>query len=144
MLSVEVEHTTRNASKKIRRAQRKRLEDSGDLGFSVAVENAPTDRGGLRASAFEPQWRGNVLVWGFSARHSKPQNYGTRAYWAPIDPLKKWAKRIGKDEGFAYYVQWKIAQEGIEAKHFANDGRDAQVRFLQSRGFSSYLDKEFR
>jgi len=36
-------------------------------------------------------------------------NDGTRTHWAPIAPLKLWAKRVVGNEAFAYYLQRRIA-----------------------------------
>lgn len=143
MISVDVDITVdKDASGAIQRAQRKRLEDSGDIGFATSQELVPEDRGTLRQSGFTPVWDGDTLKWGYRANHSKPQEFGTQAFWAPIDPLKAWAERVVGDPGFGYYVQQKIAEEGIDPQPFAQPGRDKQIQFLKGNSFRKYLERE--
>ena len=44
--------------------------------------------------------------------------YGSRPFYAPIQPLKEWARRKLGDENIAYAVQAKIAKVGITASPF--------------------------
>lgn len=105
--------------------------DAATRGFAEADHRAPHDDGKLQQSAIPPEWRGDTLVWGFDAPYAEAQDQGTQPYWAPAKPLVEWAERIGKDEGFGYYVQWKIAQDGIDAKRFMAAGAAMQERYLQ-------------
>lgn len=42
---------------------------------------------------------------------------GSRPHWAPIEPLKLWAKRKTGDERVAYIAQRAIARRGTKAWH---------------------------
>lgn len=44
--------------------------------------------------------------------------FGTRPHWAPIEPLKDWARRVLGDEDAAYPVQKKIAKKGTPFQPF--------------------------
>ena len=46
--------------------------------------------------------------------YALPVETGSRPHWAPIGPLKLWAKRILGDEAAAYAVQWAIARRGTK------------------------------
>lgn len=135
--------TRKNASGAVRRAQRKRLKDSGQYGLNHAVERAPEDRGSLTSDLIDPQWRNDTLIWGFASSHAKPQNFGTGPYYPPLEPLLEWSERVTGDPGLGYYVaRVKIPEEGIEAKGFADEGRDKQKQWLKSNPLSDYLDRE--
>jgi hypothetical protein len=126
----------------VERAQRARLEDSMDKGFAVSQEKVPVDRGTLKQSGYPPTWNGNVLEWGYAAAHAIPMEEGTQPFWAPIKPLKEWARRVTGDAGFGYYVQQKIAKEGIEPQPYASPGAKAAERYLKNNSLGKYLDKE--
>ena len=124
------------------------LKTGADVGVGVASDRVPVDRGaggGLLSGIFEPEVENDRVVWGIrSMPHARAIEEGTQAYWAPIDPLKEWAQRKGMDEGFAYYVQWKIAQEGIEPQPYIAPGREAQLRYSRSHDASDFIDRELR
>jgi hypothetical protein len=145
MLGMETEVTkSKDASGAVRRANKRRLEDSADKGFAVSQDRAPVDRGTLLQSGFQPRWVDGRLIWGYRARHAAPIEFGTEPFWPPIDPLLEWAERVAGDRGLGYYVQWKIAQEGVDPQPYVRPGRDAQRRFLDSHDFENYLDDELR
>jgi len=52
------------------------------------------------------------LIVGPTVEHAKYVKYGTRPHWAPIEPLKRWAKWKLGDERLAYAVQHSIAKYG--------------------------------
>lgn len=142
-LNVDLDvNVSKDASSAIRRAQRKRIKDSADVGSAVAQEHAPEDRGTLKQNRIDPEWRGESLVWGYDSEYARPQEFGTSPYWAPIKPLVEWAERVSGDPGLGYYVQQKIADEGIEEKRFVRRGRDRQVSWLKSNTLSDYLERE--
>lgn len=58
------------------------------------------------------------------AQHSSAMEYGTVPFWAPVQPLKDWAKRKLGDENIGYAVQKKIAKEGITAHPFFRPAQD--------------------
>lgn len=97
-----------------------------------AVEEAPTGVTSLlRNSIFSnvegegEQVRGIVGV-GPSAPHGICVEGGTQPHWAPIAPLKLWARRILDDENAAYAVQHKIAKEGTKANPFMQRSADKE------------------
>lgn len=144
-IQVSTERTVnKNGSQALKRAFRKRLEDSADRGFAESQRRAPVDRGTLQQSGYTPTWDGDTLHWGYRADHAKPMEFGTEPFWPPIQPLKGWANRVLGDESAAYAIQKKIAKHGINAQPFARPGRDAQVRFLKSNDLAKYLKREFR
>lgn len=143
MLGIETEVTVRkNASRAVRSANKRRLEDSADKGFAVSQEEAPVDRGTLLQSGFQPRWVNGRLIWGYRAGHADDMEFGTDAYWPEFDPLLEWAERQGGGYGLAVYVQKKIAREGVDPQPYVRPGRDAQKRYLESHDFSTYLDDE--
>jgi hypothetical protein len=50
---------------------------------------------------------------------------GTRPHWAPIGPLKLWARRILGDEDAAYAVRAAIARRGTRGQRFFARGVEA-------------------
>lgn len=143
MLSVEIDVPVRkDASGGSRRAIKRYIQDGATKGQNVAHEEAPEDRGKLKQSRVDPQWNNGVLSWGYDAPYAEAQERGTDPFWAPIKPLVEWAERVAGDPSLGYYVQWKIAQEGVEAKEFMAKGVDAQVRWYKSNRFQDYLDDE--
>lgn len=59
-----------------------------------------------------------------NAQHSAAREYGSSPHWAPIKPLKEWAKRKLGDENIGYAVQKKIAKEGTDAKPYMRPALD--------------------
>jgi hypothetical protein len=60
----------------------------------------------------------NGIVVGFDAPHAEFVEFGSRPHWAPIGPLKEWARRKLGNEKLAYPIQRKIAKKGIKEKPF--------------------------
>jgi hypothetical protein len=119
--------------------------DGAQFGQNVSMERVPEDRGNLRMSLaqFVPEVRGQEVVWGVGSQpHALPMEFGTDPYWPPIQPLKEWARRVGGDTGLAYYVQWKIAQEGITPQPFLIPGADAQADWYRKHDPAEYIDDE--
>jgi len=141
MLSVEVSDVRPDFGKKFEKAYRQYLKDSGTVGYNTSLENAPEDRGQLSQTSVPPEWRGDVLVWGYTQPYAEAQEKGTRPFTPPLRPLKEWAGRVLGDEGLGYAVQQKIAREGIQPKHFVRDGKDRQEQWLSSHGIDRYMDR---
>ena len=121
------------------------LIDGAQAGQNVAMEHVPEDRSNLRMSMaqFVPEFRNGSVIWGVGDQpHALPQELGTEPFWAPIQPLKDWANRQGADEGLAYYVQWKIAQEGIDAQPYLTPGSEAQADWYQRNDVEPYIKEE--
>ena len=119
--------------------------DGAQRGQNVAMEHVPEDRGNLRMSMaqFVPEVRNGEIVWGVGQQpHALPMEFGTEPYWAPIQPLLDWANRVGGGEGLAYAVQWKIAQEGIDAQPYLRPGAEAQEDWYSNHDPSEYINDE--
>jgi len=86
----------------------------------LAIEKAPSDQGELRQKIkVSPEILSDRYALTSGASHSAAIEYGTRPFYAPIKPLKEWAKRKEfVDEKIAYAVQKKIAEYGITASPF--------------------------
>lgn len=83
----------------------KGISDQGDLKGSVQTN---VKRQGLRVE----------MQVGPDAPHVPYVQRGTRPHWAPIKPLKAWAKRKLGDAQLGYAVQHKIAREGTDPQDF--------------------------
>ena len=132
---------------KVTRGIEKYLLDGAQKGQNVSMEHVPEDRSTLRMSMaeFVPEVRNGSVVWGTQdAPHALPIERGTEPYWAPIAPLKEWAGRQGQDESLAYYVQWKIAQEGVDAQPYLQPGAEAQAEWYNTHDASEYIDDELK
>jgi len=85
----------------------------------LAIKNAPVDRGFLRQNiTLFPNILSDEYVLTSKAPYSEALEYGTRPFYAPIEPLKGWASRKLGDENIAWAVRAKIAKEGITAQPF--------------------------
>lgn len=99
---------------------------------TLARSKTPVDRGLLRGAIFtqvEPG-SGTVLVTGTlgvgaQAPYAPYVEYGTAPHWAPIAPLKGWARRVLGDERAAYAIQRAIAARGTKAQPFLQPAFDA-------------------
>ena len=138
---VSVELQT-NVSHNTRQAIRDYLRDGAQLGYNWSMQQAPEDTGKLKQTSFGPEFRGEDLVWGYTMGYSLFVEEGTRPHWAPIQPLKDWARRVLGDENAAYAIQQKIAQEGTEGQHFARAGSQRQQEWYRSHSLGKYLDAQ--
>jgi hypothetical protein len=68
------------------------------------------------------QFRGRVET---AQPYAAAVEFGTRPHWAPIGPLKLWAKRMLGDEEAAYRVRWAIARRGTRPQRFFARGVEA-------------------
>jgi hypothetical protein len=111
------------------------LLDAARAGFAKSQELCPVDRGELLMSGVPPhEVEDGSVVWGYDAPHAPYVEYGTVPHWAPIAPLKRWARRVLGDEGAAYAVQQKIAAEGTDPQPFIRPGVEAGKRLLRRAG----------
>jgi len=144
MLEINISNPIdKDASGAIQEGQRQRLRDSADYAFAHSQERVPEDRGTLRQSGFPPEWSNGAIQWGYAAAHAKPQEFGTAPFWAPIEPLLNWAERVTGDRGFGYYVQQKIAEEGITAQPYARPAAEKQKQWLKTHSLGEYMEDEF-
>ena len=136
-----------NLGGKVNKGIERFLLDGAQRGQNVAMENVPEDRSNLRHSMaqFVPEVRDGDVVWGVGSQpHALPMEFGTDPFWPPIQPLIEWANRQGADEGLAYYVQWKIAQEGIDEQPYLQPGAEAQSNWYSRNDVSEYIEDELR
>ena len=134
-----------DVSGKVSRGIERFMLDGAQRGQNVAMEHVPEDRGNLRMSMaqFVPEVRNGEIVWGVGQQpHALAMEFGTEPYWAPIQPLLDWANRVGGGEGLAYAVQWKIAQEGIDAQPYLRPGAEAQEDWYSNHDPSEYINDE--
>ena len=139
MLGAEVSLDVEINSEDVLQAHRKRLKKAGELGFAVSQEKVPVDRGTLKQSGFQPEFRGNDLVFGYTAPQAGPMETGTVAFTPPLRPLQEWAERIGMDRSFGYVVQQKIKREGIDSQPYLRPGAERMRQWLDSHGIDEFL-----
>ena len=85
----------------------------------LAIQKAPFDRGTLREEiTLFPQILANEYFLTSNASYSAVMEYGSRPFYAPIKPLKEWARRKLGDESLGYAVRAKIADVGITAQPY--------------------------
>ena len=73
-------------------------------------------------------FRGTVMS---AAPHILPLEHGSRPHWAPISPLKRWARVKLGNERLAYAVQWAIARKGTQGAHMFRDAHAEQKPKIQ-------------
>lgn len=134
MLGASVDLSKDITADDVIQAHRERLEKAGQVGFAFSQEVVPHDTGTLKASGFGPEWRNGDLILGYSARHAAPMEYGTDpGHTPPIDPLKRWAERIGKDPGFGAFVATEVIPEnGVQASPYLRPAGERMRRWLQA------------
>ncbi len=136
MLSAEVNLDVNLSADDVMQAHRDRMEDAGKLGFAVSQEEVPVDTGTLKQSGFGPEWRGDTLVIGYAADNALPMEKGTEpGHTPPVEPLKRWAERIGKDPGFGVYVATQVIPErGVQAQPYLAPAAERMQAYLKNRG----------
>ena len=80
-----------------------------------------------RSISFEIDMSGRRLSIGPTAAHAKYIYYGTKPHWAPIAPLKEWARWKLGDEKAAWAVQRSIAKYGTSrwaARRYGGKGEN--------------------
>jgi len=122
----------------------------------AAKIGAPVNTGRLRASItpeVRPQARNVQGIVGTNVAYAAPVEYGSRAHWAPIAPLIRWAhlkklagtyslrtkRRIGgaaqqetEDRRVAYIVQHVIARRGTRAQPFLEPAFTNNLQRIQN------------
>ena len=133
-----------NASEAVKQAERNYRRDAASKGFAFSQEVVPQDQGTLLQSGFQPEIRGDSVVWGYTAPQAAPMEYGTDAFRPPVTPLLEWSRRVTGDEGLGWYVATeKIPKEGIDAQPYLRPSAEIAEQWLQSHDFSDYFEREF-
>ena len=134
-----------DAAEGVKTGVKKGMQDAADVGFGVSQDRVPNGADStLSMSGFPPEWRGDRLVWGYAAPYAEFVERGTGPHYPPIEPLKKWARRVLGDEGAAYAVQQKIGKHGTKPQPFIRPGANEQARFAGSLGLDTYISRELR
>ena len=136
-----------NLGSKVQKGVENYLLDGAQKGQNFAMEVVPEDRSNLRMSMaqFTPEVRGGDVIWGVGDQpHARPIEFGTDPFWPPIAPLVEWARRVSGDPSLGYYVQWKIAQEGIDEQPYLRPGAEIQKEWYKSHDPSEYIENELR
>lgn len=141
MLGVEVDSDINITAQEVREAERQRRMDAATKGFAVANELVPEDRGTLRQSMFQPERRGDDVVYGATAPYAEPMEFGTDPFVPPLRPLKEWAGRVLGDESLGYPVQQKIAEEGVNAHPFLRPSAEEAQAYLATHPLSDYINE---
>jgi hypothetical protein len=81
----------------------------------LAIDKAPVDTSNLKQKiGVLPQVLNDEYVLTSAASYSEAMEYGTRPFFAPIAPLKDWARRKLGDENIAYAIRNKIAKISLD------------------------------
>lgn len=70
-----------------------------------------------------------------------PLEFGSRPHWAPIAPLKLWAKRILGDESAAWAVRAAIAKRGTRPRRMFRDGfaaAEGRIKNIMQAGVDAW------
>lgn len=87
---------------------------------------APVFQGEIRQKVtLFPQLLADKYVLTSGAKHSEAMEFGTRPFFAPIGPLKDWARIKLGNENLAYPIRAKIAEVGVQAQPYM---RPAKIR----------------
>jgi hypothetical protein len=136
MLSAEVDATIDVSAADVLEAHRDRVKKAADLGFAVSQEEVPVDTGELQQSGFAPEFRGDDVVFGYTARQAAPMEFGTEpGHTPPIEPLARWAERIGKSRGFGIWVATElIPEQGVQAQPYLRPSVERMRPWLDNHG----------
>lgn len=134
MLSADVELNVDITSQDVLEAHRERLETAAQHGYAFSKEVVPHDTGLLKQSGFSPEWREDGLVYGYQADHAAPMEYGTDpGHTPPPGPILRWAQRIGKSEGFGWFVATEvIPEQGVQAQPYLRPSAERMERWLET------------
>jgi hypothetical protein len=76
------------------------------------------------------------MVIGYTGEQAAPMEFGTGpGNTPPVEPLKRWAQRIGKDPGFGVWVATKkIPREGVNAQPYLSPAAERMKAWIKNRG----------
>jgi len=146
-INVEIDiETVSDIGPKTRKGVMRYLRDGADKGHSIALDNAPVDRGTLQQqlASFTPTIDGDTVRWGVrDVPYARAMEEGTQPFQPPVQPLLEWSERVSGDKGLGWYVATvKIPKEGIDAQPYARPGRDAQVNWYKGHSPTDYIEDE--
>jgi len=114
----------------------KYLERASNEGFKYSQFLVAEDTGDLRRSGFPPRIIEETMVdgweYGYAKKYAEFIEFGTEPFIPPIQPLIDWARRHGKDEGFAYAVRNKIMNEGIDEQPYLRPSIDKVRKYIRT------------
>jgi hypothetical protein len=144
MIGVETRvRTDTNAAAALRHGYERFAMDVAARGFRVSQERVAVDSGQLQQSGVTPQKRDDgSVVWGYNAEYARWVELGSNPHWAPIEPLKGWARRVLGNESAAYAVQRKIAQEGTDPQPFIAPAIEAMRDYARAYGLDAAFTSE--
>lgn len=131
-------------------------------GFQHSQLIVPKSSGELQNSGIPPtEQPDGSIIWGYTAPHTLPVEFGSVPHWPPIEPLIKWARRnLTGGQGFgqqeithwgsrssdpesaAYAIQRKIAEEGTQPQPFVRPGFRVMKNVLRNSGFGRFIKSE--
>jgi len=92
------------------------------------------------ATTRAPEFRGEMVVWGYTAPYADKQEFGTPPFTPPLEPLAEWGERKLGSRQAGIAVWEKIQERGIEPKGFARAGRERQKEKVQTTRLQDNLD----
>lgn len=122
MLRADVDLDININAEDVIQAHRDRVKDAADLGFAISQERVPHDRGNLQDSGFPPEFRGNDVVFGYTAEHARPQEEGTGPFTPPLEPLLRWGDRNFSPDRTADEVLEDLDENGWHPGIFSHPG----------------------
>lgn len=141
MINIGVSTSRVDAASAVADGIDQRLRDASAKGFEVSQQRVPVDRGELLRSGVPPQREADgSYVWGYTADHARPMEFGTAAFTPPIEPLLRWGRRVLGSRGAGAAVWHKIRREGIDAQPYVRPGADAMKAWIRSHGLKSAVE----
>lgn len=135
MFGAEIDATINVSTADVLEAHRDRMKQAAELGFAVSQEEVPVDTGELQQSGFQPEFRGDDVVFGYAAEHARAMEEGTPPFEPAVEPLERWGERIGKGADFGRWVaEVKIPEEGITAQPYLRPAVERMRPWLDNHG----------
>ena len=122
MIKAEIDFDINVSADDVVEAHRERLKTAGEIAFAVSQEEVPHDIGTLQDSGFGPEFRGNDVYIGYTARHARPMEEGTQPFTPPLEPLLRWADRVFSPERTADEVLQDLDENGWHPGIFSHPG----------------------
>jgi len=140
---MDIEKKLKEGEDVVKDELRNTLETLREETTSRATKKAPVDRSTLRrslqpghAQTLTKTLQTKAIV-GSKLVYAAPHEYGTRPFWPPHKPIKKWVwrnrgkfgvKTHSEASRVVYFVRKKIAQKGIREKRYLRDALEETIR----------------